>query len=67
MPRMDGWETMVALRELSPGLPMILTSGQNVAQRRVGDHFKFPEAFLSKPYGFKELFDAIARALTHKK
>ena len=67
MPRMDGWETMVALRELSPGLPMILTSGHNVAQRRVGDHFKFPEAFLSKPYGFKELFDAIARALTHKK
>jgi PAS domain S-box-containing protein len=67
MPRMDGWQTLAALRELSPGVPMILTSGHNVAQGRVGDHLKFPEAFLSKPYGFKELFDAIARALKHKK
>ena len=67
MPRMDGWETMAALRGLSPGVPMILTSGHNVAQGRVGDHLKFPEAFLSKPYGFKELFEAISRALTRKK
>jgi PAS domain S-box-containing protein len=67
LPRMDGWQTLAALRELSPGVPMILTSGHNAAQGRVGDHLKFPEAFLSKPYGFKELFDAIARALKHKK
>ena len=67
MPRMDGWETLAALRELSPGIPMILTSGYNEAQVMGGDHPKFPEAFLSKPYGFKELSDAIARALANKK
>jgi hypothetical protein len=31
------------------------------------DHPKLPEAFLSKPYGFKELREAIARALANKK
>jgi two-component system, cell cycle sensor histidine kinase and response regulator CckA len=27
MPRMDGWETMEALRKLSPDLPIIVASG----------------------------------------
>jgi PAS domain S-box-containing protein len=67
MPRMDGWETLAALRELAPGLPMILTSGHNEARVMDGDHPKLPEAFLSKPYGRKELSDAIARALANKK
>jgi CheY-like chemotaxis protein len=67
MPRMDGWETLAALRELSPGIPMILTSGHNEASVMAGDHPKLPEAFLSKPYGFKELREAIARSLANKK
>jgi CheY-like chemotaxis protein len=67
MPRMDGWETLAALRELSPDVPIILSSGHNEAQVMDGDHLKAPEAFLSKPYGFSELFDAIARALANKK
>ncbi len=27
MPHMDGWETLAALRRLSPGIPVILTAG----------------------------------------
>jgi CheY-like chemotaxis protein len=67
MPRMDGWETLAALRELAPGIPVILSSGHNQARVMDGDHPALPEAFLSKPYGFKELRDAIARALANKK
>jgi two-component system cell cycle sensor histidine kinase/response regulator CckA len=67
MPHMDGWETLAALRELAPGIPVILSSGHNEARVMTGDHPKLPEAFLSKPYGFKELRDAIASALADKK
>jgi PAS domain S-box-containing protein len=67
MPRMDGWETLAALRELAPGIPVILSSGHNESRVMDGDHPTLPEAFLSKPYGFKELRDVIARALANKK
>jgi two-component system cell cycle sensor histidine kinase/response regulator CckA len=67
MPRMDGWETLTALRKLAPGIPVILSSGHNEARVMAGEHPTLPEAFLSKPYGFKELRDAIAHALASKK
>jgi PAS domain S-box-containing protein len=67
MPRMDGWETLTALRKLAPGIPVILSSGHNEARVMAGEHPTLPEAFLSKPYGFKELRDAIASALASKK
>jgi two-component system cell cycle sensor histidine kinase/response regulator CckA len=66
MPRMDGWETLAVLRELAPGIPVILSSGHNEARGMAGEHPTLPEAFLSKPYGFKELRDAIASALANK-
>jgi two-component system, cell cycle sensor histidine kinase and response regulator CckA len=63
MPRMNGWETLAALRKLAPGLPVILASGYDKADVMAGDHPELPQAFLSKPYQFKELRDAIGRAL----
>ena len=67
MPRMDGWETLAALRTLAPGLPVVLASGYDKAQVMVGNHPELPEAFLSKPYHLQELGDAIRRALAGKK
>jgi two-component system cell cycle sensor histidine kinase/response regulator CckA len=67
MPRMDGWETLAALRKLAPGLPVVLTSGYDKAQVMAGDHPELPEAFLSKPYQLHELRDAIRRALVGAK
>jgi PAS domain S-box-containing protein len=67
MPRMDGWETLTALRKLAPGILVILSSGHNEAQVMLGKHPTLPEAFLSKPYGLKDLSEAIARALASKK
>jgi two-component system, cell cycle sensor histidine kinase and response regulator CckA len=66
MPLMDGWETITSLRKLSPGIPVILTSGFNEAQVMAGDHPALPDAFLSKPYVRKELIAAIGQALSVK-
>ena len=58
MPRMDGWETLSALRKLAPGLPVVLASGYDKAQVMSGEHPELPGAFLSKPYRLQELRDA---------
>ena len=67
MPRMNGWETLAALRKLAPSLPVILASGYDRAYVMAGDHPELPQAFLSKPYHFQGLRDAIGRALVHGK
>jgi CheY-like chemotaxis protein len=66
MPRMDGWETLGALRKLAPGLPVVLASGYDKAQIMAGNHPELPAAFLSKPYRLHELRDAIRCALAAK-
>jgi len=63
MPRMDGWETLTALRQLVPDIPVILASGYDKAQVMAGDHPESPQVFLGKPYRLKELSSAIGRAL----
>jgi CheY-like chemotaxis protein len=63
MPLMGGWETLAALRRLSPRLPVILTSGYDEAHVMAEDRDERPQAFLAKPYGLDELRHAIRRAL----
>lgn len=67
MPRMDGWETLAALRKLAPGIPVILASGYSKAHVMAGDHAEMPEVLLSKPFQFQGLRDAIGRALADGK
>jgi CheY-like chemotaxis protein len=67
MPHMNGWETLTALRQLAPDIPVILTSGYDEAQVMAGDHPEWPQVFLGKPYTRKELSDAIGQALVSKK
>jgi len=66
MPRMNGWETLTALRKLAPGIPVIMASGYDKAQVMAGDHPEWPQAFLGKPYDIKRLSDAINQALNKK-
>ncbi len=66
MPRMDGWETLAALRGLSPGIPFVLSSGYDEEQVMVGDHTELPQAFLGKPYRLEELGGTIRRVLASK-
>lgn len=63
MPRMGGWETLSALREIEPGIPVILASGYDEASATAGRHAERPNAFLSKPYGLKGLREALGKAL----
>ncbi|MEI6316073.1 MAG: response regulator, partial [Syntrophus sp. (in: bacteria)] len=67
MPRMNGWETLTALRKLAPDLPVILASGYDEAHVMAGDHPELPQAFLGKPYSLKGLTDAISQALADMK
>ena len=63
MPRMDGWETLTALRQIVPGLPVILASGYDQDFVMAGDHPEVPQAFLSKPFELSGLKNAIQKAL----
>lgn len=63
MPLMGGWETLKALRELSPGLPVILTSGYDEADVMADEHDEQPQAFLAKPYALDALRRTIRQAL----
>ena len=67
MPRMDGWETLDALRKLQPGNPVILSSGYDKAHVMEGDHLELPQAFLTKPYNLEGLRHAISQALESRK
>ena len=67
MPRMNGWETLTALRKLAPGIPVILASGYDEAQVMEGDHPELPQAFLGKPYKHTGIRDAINQALFSKR
>jgi CheY-like chemotaxis protein len=60
---MDGWETLTTLRAVRPDLTVILTSGFSEAQVMAGKHPAYPQAFLQKPYGLRELEAALTRAL----
>ncbi len=67
MPRMNGWDTLAALRKLSPDTPVVLSSGYDEAQAMAGEHPERPDAFLGKPYQLKGLEETIRRVLADKK
>ena len=63
MPRMDGWETLTALRQISPNIPVILASGHDESKVLAGEHLELPQVFLHKPYQMAQLKDALAKAM----
>ncbi len=62
MPRMDGWETLKAIRTISPDIPVILASGYDEVTVMRG-HRVLPDAFLQKPYKIADLKAALRKAL----
>lgn len=67
MPRMNGWETLAAVRKLKPGIPVILVSGYDEAHVMAGDHPERPQAVLHKPFEFDTLITVISQVLAEKK
>jgi len=65
MPRMDGWDTLTALRKISPNIPVILSSGYDEAQVMADEHYEWPNAFLGKPYRSKVLAETISSVLAN--
>ncbi len=64
MPRMNGWETLAALRRIRPSLGVILTSGYDKAQVMAGaPSSAAPPVFLAKPYSLADLQAALVAAL----
>ena len=63
MPEMSGWETLTALRELKPGIPVILVSGHREEQVMAENVAERPQFFLQKPYGKRALCDAVQKVL----
>ena len=60
MPGMDGWETIAALRQIDPKIPIILSSGYDDAEVMGGGQFERPQVFLHKPYTMAHLKTALA-------
>lgn len=67
MPRMDGWDTLTALRKMAPDLPVILSSGYDEGSVMDGEHAELPQGFIKKPFDLEHLKNAIARATTEAK
>ena len=67
MPRMDGWETLLALRQIMPGIPVILASGYTEELVMEKAQSERPQFFLEKPFSFQALKDAVNRALADNK
>lgn len=63
MPEMDGWQTLEALREIAPEMPVILASGYDQDFVMRGEHLQKPQAFLRKPYNSISLQQAIVQAM----
>ncbi|MDZ7760736.1 MAG: ATP-binding protein [Desulfovermiculus sp.] len=66
MPNMDGWETLAALRSLSPDIPVILSSEYDEAQVMAEEHTERPDGFIGKPYRRKDLGNVIEHVLREK-
>jgi PAS domain S-box-containing protein len=67
MPNMDGWETLTALRQIRPDIPVVLASGHDQSKVLVGEHPELPQVFLHKPYKKLELQAALAKAIANRR
>ena len=66
MPRLDGHQTFLALRALSPHLPVIISSGYDATQSLQSLEGPGLPSFLHKPYSIRELAQAVTAALGAK-
>jgi CheY-like chemotaxis protein len=64
MPHMDGEETLAALREIAPGVPVLLSSGYG--EHEVGGRLRGspPSDFIQKPYKTKRLAEKLRSVLS---
>lgn len=66
MPHLNGWETLAALRQIRPDIPVILASGYEEIPPPDQGSTEFPQVILKKPYKKKALKDALAKAMEYR-
>ena len=64
MPRMNGWETLAALRQIAPELPVILNSGHTENKIRGDRSTELSYAFLQKPFDLEACIKLVQRLTT---
>ena len=63
MPHLNGWETLAALRQIRPDIPVILASGYEDIPPPEQGCSERPQVILKKPYHKKVLRDALTKAM----
>jgi len=63
MSRMNGWETITALRAIRSDIPVIIASGYDEVRAMAGVSVAKPQAFLHKPYQMKTLKETLERVI----
>ena len=64
MPGMGGIEVLARIRELWPGLPVVIMTGYATRDQQEAAAEQGATTWLPKPFGPPELLDALARALS---
>ncbi len=62
LPGMDGLQTLVKIREISPGVPVIMLTGFNDAETAVQALRSGADDYLTKPFELQRLFDLLRQA-----
>ena len=65
MPRMDGWQTLAALHEINPAIPVIMASGLTQGREKNTENQVQPVGYLSKPYTMATLTQALSQVFDH--
>ncbi|MEW5722315.1 MAG: response regulator [Thermodesulfobacteriota bacterium] len=63
MPRVSGLEALARIKEISPQVKVIISSGHSPEEQVSGRLSPAPTAFLSKPYHIKELAETVRKVL----
>jgi DNA-binding response OmpR family regulator len=64
LPEMHGTKVLEEIRNLSPSVPVVVVTGETLAESRAACTRLGVNEYLSKPSGHAELMDAIKRALS---
>lgn len=63
MPRLDGYQTFVAMRNINPGVLAILSSGYSMNGKAQSILDEGVKAFVGKPFGRRDLAEVVERVL----
>lgn len=67
MPELDGWQVLERVRELDPGLPVIMVTAHGLEMERVRGLRTGADDYVVKPFGSQELLARVDRLLEKRR